>query len=105
MQTCVRCSRQYVYNKKQGHTRTLCNSCNANRTRRARKARCVAYKGGKCERCGYSKSMRALSFHHRDRKTKEFTIAEKMVWSWERLKKELDKCDLLCANCHMEEEG
>src|SRR5271165_2917207 len=104
LHTCRLCSREYHYDRKQGHQVTICNSCNANRMRRAKKQKCVTYKGGKCQNCGYNKSLRALGFHHRDRSKKKFTIATKMCWAWSRLKKELDKCDLLCANCHMEEE-
>ena len=102
--TCSRCQRVYAYDKKQGHTLTLCNSCVANRQRIKVKKRCVEYKGGKCQECGYSGSMRGLGFHHRDRKQKEFTLSQKMSWSWNRLVTELDKCDILCARCHMEEE-
>jgi 5-methylcytosine-specific restriction endonuclease McrA len=73
------------------------------RQRLNRKLRCVAYKGGKCSKCGYAKSLRGLHFHHRDREDKLFSIAQASC-SWEVTKQELDKCDLLCANCHGEEE-
>ena len=61
----------------------------------------VEYKGGECERCGYKKCIDALDFHHRDPSEKDFTIAGKS-WSFERLKKEADKCILVCSNCHRE---
>lgn len=75
--------------------------------RRDIKAQAIAYKGGKCEVCGYNKSVRALSFHHKNREDKEFGVARRgYTRSWTRVKAELDKCVLLCANCHMEvEEG
>lgn len=61
----------------------------------------VEYKGGKCQRCGYNKCISALVFHHRD--GKDFGIGKDgHTRSWERIQKELDKCDLLCANCHAE---
>lgn len=61
------------------------------------------YKGGRCEICGYSKCDRALSFHHIDPKKKSFGLSDKgLTRSWDRVKKEIDKCVLLCANCHME---
>jgi hypothetical protein len=42
-----------------------------------------------------------LDFHHRDPKQKEFSIAKiSRGYSKEKLKKELDKCDVLCSNCH-----
>src|SRR5208282_2376241 len=98
------CGRVYEYDRKKGHRLMCCNSCNANRKRVARKQKCVEYKGGKCQKCGYSRSTRALSFHHRDRSLKAFSINRAMSLSWEKVKAELDKCDMLCANCHMEEE-
>jgi len=61
------------------------------------------YKGGKCQICGYKKCSRALSFHHINLKKKDFTISAKgLTRSWKKLQKEIDKCILLCANCHME---
>lgn len=63
----------------------------------------LEYKGGKCEVCGYKKCSRALSFHHLDPKKKGFGLAYKGITrSWEKTRKELDKCVLLCMNCHME---
>ena len=61
------------------------------------------YKGGKCAVCGYDKCQRALSFHHVNPKEKDFDLSSRgLTRSWERIKKEIDKCVLLCANCHME---
>lgn len=98
------CGRVYVYDHKKGHGRTKCNSCVVNHQRVAKKKKCVTYKGGKCQNCGYDKCMRALEFHHRDPEKKEFEIGWMMNKSWKSLKKELDKCDLLCSNCHAEVE-
>ena len=71
--------------------------------RRKIKARAVDYKGGKCEGCGYSKNIAALDFHHRDPSEKDFQISRGNYLGWKRLVPELDKCSLLCANCHREE--
>jgi len=61
------------------------------------------YKGGKCIICGYNKSSRALVFHHLNPEDKDFGLSSRgLTRSWERIQKELDKCVLLCANCHME---
>ena len=67
------------------------------------KIRCVVYKGGKCQKCGYEKCHTALDFHHRDNKEKEFGINIMRGKSWAIVTAELDKCDLLCANCHREQ--
>jgi predicted HNH restriction endonuclease len=72
---------------------------------RRRKLRDMAieYGGGKCTRCGYAKSKRALSFHHKDPSKKDFGLSARgLTRSWEKMKVELDKCVLVCANCHME---
>jgi hypothetical protein len=64
----------------------------------------VNYKGGACEYCGYRKSMRALCFHHIDPTKKEFEINGSAAAISKKLREaELDKCLLLCSNCHMEE--
>lgn len=47
----------------------------------------------------------ALEFHHKDGE-KDFGIAAKgHTKSWERIKEELDKCVLVCSNCHKEIHG
>jgi len=71
--------------------------------RKRTKWKLVLYKGGKCQECGYNKGIpAAYSFHHRDKKEKELQIAKSYDKSLKRLKKEVDKCDLLCCRCHME---
>jgi hypothetical protein len=66
---------------------------------------CLDYKGGKCQKCGYNKCQASLEFHHRDPNEKDFPICQKYGCRKisDRIKRELDKCDLLCANCHREE--
>ena len=72
--------------------------------RKKLKEMAVEYKGGKCEHCGYSKCIAAFDFHHSDPTEKDFAVSQKgHTRSWERVKQELDKCILLCANCHREE--
>ena len=84
--------------------RYRCKKCSVDAVHRRRhrlKEMSIEYKGGKCERCGYDKSKRALSFHHLDPNEKEFTVSSANK-SWDSVKKELDKCMLVCMNCHME---
>lgn len=69
--------------------------------RRLLRERAIAYLGGCCRICGYDKWPSAFDFHHLDPRGKDFTISEAMT-SWERIKPELDKCELLCSNCHRE---
>lgn len=66
------------------------------------KEKLVIYKGGACSICGYNKPIwNVYDFHHRDPSKKDFSISGKS-WSFDRLKQEVDKCDLLCRNCHSE---
>jgi hypothetical protein len=63
----------------------------------------VEYKDGQCEICGYSRCIEALEFHHNNSSGKDFSISERgYTRSWAKVKEELDKCMLLCANCHRE---
>lgn len=58
---------------------------------------------GKCSECGYAKCIAALDFHHTDSTTKDSTVKDMMgSASWDRIKKELKKCVILCSNCHRE---
>ncbi len=87
-----------------------CCACRAKEQRdnkRALKQQCVDYKGGACEveTCGYSRCIEALSFHHTDPAQKDFSVSQVhyRVNAFERIRAELDKCRLLCRNCHAEE--
>ncbi len=63
----------------------------------------IEYKGGKCRVCGYDRYAGALDFHHLDEKTKKFDLSTKgLTRSWVKTKAEIDKCILVCANCHRE---
>lgn len=73
--------------------------------RQALKEKMVEMLGGACFKCGYDRSTQALSFHHRDRDTKEMDISQVLNrWSLERIVAEVKKCIPLCMNCHMEAE-
>ena len=80
--------------------------CRTNQYRRALtlKQELVDKAGGKCQKCGYSRCIDALIFHHRDPLTKSFGLALNNLWSHSREKilEEYDKCDLYCQNCHIE---
>ena len=67
-----------------------------------KKKKSVEYKGGKCIICGYNKAMSALDFHHLDPNKKDFTISKFINKKFENIKDDLDKCVLLCSNCHRE---
>lgn len=102
---CIKCDvigKEHFYGKKS----TVCGKCHNKDTivrQRATKAKGVDYLGGKCCKCGYNKYIGALDFHHVDPRKKDTKFGSSSSWGWERLKKELDGCTLLCANCHREE--
>lgn len=58
-------------------------------------------KGGECQICGDKKCPIALIFHHIDKDKKDFVVGGCHCLSWEVVKNELDKCILLCENCHI----
>ena len=62
----------------------------------------IEYKGGKCCICGYNKYHGALEFHHLSPEHKDPKFARLKTAAWETLRKEIDKCVLLCSNCHRE---
>lgn len=66
------------------------------------KDKAIEYLGGKCIDCKQSYHPNVYDFHHLDPKIKERGIAQliKNCATWERLKIEIDKCVLLCSNCH-----
>lgn len=92
--------------RKDAKDRLVCCKCRTEAVKKRRhkiKDMALDYKGSKCQSCGYSRCKRALEFHHIDEDLKEFGIGfQGETRSWERTKIELDKCVLLCANCHRE---
>lgn len=96
------------YQRRETNCSGHCKKCVQVQTvQRGRKLKldCIEYKGGKCQKCGYDKCQAALDFHHRNPKEKDFSLCKKYGCRKisDRIKKELDKCDLLCSNCHREE--
>jgi hypothetical protein len=110
MKICGKCKKEkdlsefYCYKKKVRHWCKECDRINTIIRQTIFKQQCVNYKGGKCENCGYSKYIGALDFHHKDPSQKDFNISKVKLRKFDRsIKKELDKCSILCANCHREE--
>jgi 5-methylcytosine-specific restriction endonuclease McrA len=68
--------------------------------KRSLKRTAVEYMGGCCVLCGYSRCTRALHFHHLNPHEKDYEVSSKTLWY--DVQKELEKCVLLCANCHSE---
>lgn len=107
--TCLKCGQKFSA-KKQAKTRKYCYDCvpesayeNGASLRKNIKKWALEYKGGKCHCCNYSKCADALEFHHKNPNEKDFSISDREIkLDWELIKKELDKCILVCSNCHRE---
>lgn len=94
---CLECGK--IFHQKTRNA--VCSTCRNRKQRRKCKEDCVKLKGGKCVCCGYDKNICALEFHHLDPKEKEINIAESYHLN-EEIYKELEKCILVCSNCHRE---
>lgn len=82
----------------------LCSNAQATALRRERYEKVQLYKElVGCKVCGEKRHW-VLDLHHRDGDTKEATISNMLRknYSWERIMEELEKCDVMCANCHRE---
>lgn len=106
---CKLCGKEFE-TVKYGGKRIYCFECSPTGDRGSaitslrQKSREIGIKklGGKCKHCGESKSY-LLDFHHVDPTEKEGTLSDfSKGYNLEKFFKELDKCDLLCANCHRE---
>lgn len=94
-----------------GGSRQFCFECvpeglnSSQRTvvkRQAAKKQAVKLLGGKCLKCGNEKHY-LLDFHHLDKTTKDGTPSRMLANSQvEEFFTEIQKCALLCSNCHQE---
>jgi len=106
--TCKDCEEQLVLEKNWFRSWAscpiyLCKQChNADKVNRKtrNKERAIEYLGGKCKDCGEVYIKDVYDFHHRNPKEKDFSIGNSLLYKWEKIEPELDKCDLLCSNCH-----
>ena len=68
--------------------------------RRENKIKAVEYLGDHCADCKNEFPYYVYDFHHTDPTIKDFEISHIMGRKWENIVPELNKCVLLCANCH-----
>jgi hypothetical protein len=92
--------RQYIAVKRAENPRVFSERCNEQRTRKREFFKQLKM-GKSCSRCGYS-DWRCLDFHHKDGTEKDDNIAKMILRNLgkERILKEIEKCEVLCANCH-----
>ena len=94
------CGKTYTPKLKYNDTRVKCSDCIKNTKASEVKAKAVEYLGGKCIDCNGIFHPVAYDFDHRNPAQKEFKISGHYIFRWKELRKELDKCDLRCSNCH-----
>ena len=109
MKKCSTCnltkSVQEFYKKENKHN-SLCKACfNSYCVNRwvHRKIEAIKYKGGKCANCALcypAEPYFIFDFHHLNPREKEVQWTKLRLRSWEAICAELDKCTLLCSNCH-----
>lgn len=98
--TCRVCQKDYMGGHQQ--YKNICSNCRVNKCRQEKKIKAVEYMGGHCIICKYNKCITALHFHHIDPNEKEYGFSSNLTKPFEVLKKELDKCIMVCSNCHSE---
>jgi len=108
MKTCPNCKEtkplNEFYTRRGTQTHSWCKPCIYKQTvdrQRFLKKMAIEYKGGSCHDCGIVDHPSVYDFHHVDPSCKDFSLGQKKQYSFnELIKKELDKCLLLCSNCH-----
>ena len=96
-----KCSYNYEHNKEEYNENTYMKQKERGVSR---KIELIKLLGGKCDICAYNKNIASLVFHHIDPSTKLFSLEMREMSSrpFDVLCKEVNKCRLLCANCHNE---
>jgi hypothetical protein len=84
----------------------VCTNIQSKQRQQNLKKEMINYKGGECQVCGYSRYQGALEFHHTNPNLKDFNISNLKHYKLDEVvKEELDKCVLVCSNCHREIHG
>ena len=106
--TCQFCEKEFDYYRESSIIRKSCYDCiplgresDASLIRRLTKVKAVNYKGNRCYCCNNTYSISVYDFHHLNPTEKDFSLGDKTsTVRWDRVKEEIDKCVLVCANCH-----
>ena len=102
---CKDCGKEINLFKNQRYCKN-CSSVSSTSKRMIRNREFIKdYKKDKqCETCGYRRYPKILEFHHKDKETKNQTINTlmKTLQNLDKIKEEVEKCMLLCPNCHRE---
>lgn len=100
------CNKHGITDHRLNCGRLRCKKCASeavSRRRRKLKELLVLEFGGKCKVCGYDTYIGCLDFHHIDDESKDFSLSGAGITrSLENLRKEAQKCVLVCCRCHRE---
>jgi len=96
--TCNCCSKKFLTKNRA----SKCSTCRKSIKCSMNRDVATSIFSGKCQICGYDRTIKALCFHHVYPQDKEFMISQCWHYSWKRLIKELEKCVMICSNCHDE---
>lgn len=105
---CQYCEKEFKYYRETSQIRKSCLNCipegkgnDAALIRRLLKNKAIISKGGSCHCCKNSFPNSVYDFHHLIPSEKDFTFGDKTsTVKWNIIEKELEKCILVCANCH-----
>jgi hypothetical protein len=81
----------------------VCENIRKAESYEGRKWEVFNYKGCSCEICGAIENAEFYDFHHRVPEDKSFDVTSNLMRKWSTLLPELDKCLMLCPNCHRKE--
>lgn len=106
---CLKCGQKFEI-LDTGYARRYCYNCVPKKAykdgaslRRLVKQWVLEEKGNKCQCCGYNTCSAALELHHLDPTQKDFNLSDRdLKLDWPTIKQEIDKCILICSNCHRE---
>lgn len=111
---CTKCGRELPLdqfnwrNKAKGTRRADCKECHNGYMKEKYKEKKLEIQDLKqelkCAKCGYDKCGAALDFHHRDPAEKDERVAQMVSnrYALDKVREEIKKCVVLCANCHRE---
>lgn len=92
---CQNLASKKYYQKNVGKMRERNNLTNQKRRESLRRL-----KSNPCSDCGQTFPFYVMEFDHREPVQKEFNIADSIKKSRDSFNRELQKCDLVCSNCH-----
>ena len=95
---CKNCNREFKHKTRN----KICSSCRNLEKRHKQRKKAIERKGKQCIICGYNKCYDCLDFHHIKGTDKNFNLSTAWQKKWEEIENEIQKCFLLCRNCHGE---